>query len=143
MVASITMLVWPILVMLVLLAWSPGCVTTPDGRRVLSPGARRFGGAMLEHVLTCGSQAALAAGMAAATGGDGQPNPWEVSTCHLNLIREQLGRESGPAPQPSEEHGRKVLEAYELERNGAPRREYMPRVRECDAMARELNARKP
>jgi hypothetical protein len=99
--------------LIVLLA---SCVTTPDGRRALTPGARAFGQSQLEHVLRCGLPA-----VAAALIGGGQPDYRAASQCHLQLVGEQLGRAIEAAPAADEAHGREVVRATELQTKGDTR----------------------
>jgi hypothetical protein len=93
-----------------LLLFVGACVTGPDGRSTLSPAARAFGERQLEHVLTCGVQAALSAAASAAAGGSGAPDYIRASECHVNLLREQLARDPSPnkTRRPSAERSREV-----------------------------------
>lgn len=134
-----------------------GCVIGPDGRRVLGPGARATGEAMLEQVLVCGTQAGLAAAVSAASSG-GPPSEQvllDASRCHLDLVRKQIERareraepsiehgrprdpelEAFERAEPSVEHGRRMLEAQTLEDAGM--HEAAKGVaRQCDRLARE------
>lgn len=124
-----------------------GCVTGPDARPTLSPAAREFGERQLEHVLTCGVQAALSAAVSAAAGGSGAPDYVRASQCHINLLREQLTRGANRRPLPSREpsnsanrcsgvvHGQLVLEVATLEQAGE-HREARKVARQCDRLVR-------
>lgn len=141
-VCSLVAMIWPILLSLSLALAGSGCVTGPDGRRVLSPGARAFGQAMLEQVLTCSVQAGLTAGMSAAANG-GPPSEAvliEASRCHIDLAIRQTKRAIEAAPAPSVEHGRRMLEVHVLEEAGL-RDDAIDAARECDAMARGKGGR--
>lgn len=118
-VAGVVALTWPILLSLVLML--AACVVGPDGRRVLSPGARAVGESMLEHVVRCGLQAGFGAAVSAAANG-GAPSEQvllSASECHIQVAGEQAQRwRWRAAPAPSVEHGRKMLEAQTLEAAG-------------------------
>ena len=133
-----------------LLALMSACVTGPDGRPTLSPAARKFGERQLEHVLTCGLQAALSAAASAAAGGSGAPYYVRASACHINLLREQLSRGANrqrppvSSPEISNQsnpcsgtvHGQLVMEATTLEQAGE-HREARNVARQCDRLVRE------
>lgn len=133
-------------VMLVLMS---ACITGPNGRPMLSPAAREFGARQLEHVLTCGVQAALSAAVSAAAGGSGAPDYVRASECHIKLLREQLTRGANRRPPvPSRElsnsttpcsevaHGQLLMEATTLEHAGE-HREARKVAHQCDRLVRD------
>lgn len=110
------------------LVMASGCVTGPDGRRVLSPGARAAGAAVLEDVLACGAPLLLGAL-------SGSPDYLAASTCHLGRVGARIGRAIEAAPVPSEDHGRDVIRAAVLEHDGHTKAAKML-ADECEETAR-------
>lgn len=137
------------LVLGLVLANASACVTGPEGRPMLSPASREFGERQLEHVLTCGVQAALSAAVSAAAGGSGAPDYIRASECHINLLREQLtrgadrrrtpvrSREIGNPPDQCSgvAHGQLVVEATTLEQTGE-HRQARKVARQCEQLVR-------
>lgn len=126
-VFALVAMAWPIILVISVLVMASACVVGPDGRRVLSPGARAAGGAVLEDVLACGLPLALGAVA-------GEPDYVAAATCHLRRVGERLGQNEG-APVGTVEHGREVVRAAELEQAGDDRGAKAV-AQECEATAR-------
>lgn len=114
---------------------SSSCVTTPDGRRVLSPAAKSWLLQGAGDALLCG--ASLVVG--AASGSVGTSDYLEVSAC---VVERQLERAPALIRAASVAHGESVAratraaEAYTLAPDLAHERELAEALVACDAVAR-------